>query len=154
MGSPPHTRGTLTILQRSIRMIRITPAYAGNTVTSGKLNHPIRDHPRIRGEHNKVDDYLESTLGSPPHTRGTLLTARLLRHLLRITPAYAGNTQNIYKNAYIDGDHPRIRGEHLRGYQAVRKKLGSPPHTRGTRPANTSPPPEFRDHPRIRGEHK
>ena len=31
-------------------------------------------------------------LGSPPHTRGTLALKMLFKLLLRITPAYAGNT--------------------------------------------------------------
>ena len=70
-------------------------------------------------------------------------------------------------------DHPRIRGEHLRGFLEVPGYGGSSPHTRGARvddyfydhpkviiPAyagstqrRTAPDWRPRDHPRIRGEH-
>ena len=93
-------------------MIRITPAYAGNTVTSGKLNHPIRDHPRIRGEHS-YDELKEIwKCGSPPHTRGTRPNVLANVSFTGITPAYAGNTEQIELIAFVVRDHPRIRGEH------------------------------------------
>ena len=70
-------------------------------------------------------------------------------------------------------DHPRIRGEHKPVAFFFATKLGSPPHTRGTRlliqnlrvhcritPAYAGNTPELKskpssegDHPRIRGEH-
>ncbi len=64
------------------------------------------------------------TLGSSPHTRGTLDG---------IIPAYAGNTYFLMT--------------------AMAVTLGSSPHTRGT-PTPVTPPSSIpRDHPRIRGEH-
>ena len=71
------------------------------------------------------------------------------------------------------GDHPRIRGEHVRRAGHARGRQGSSPHTRGARPgrrrrcdvpgiipayAGSTPQarlcrPRARDHPRIRGEH-
>ena len=153
----------------------IIPAYAGNTWsistvsvalvgssphTQGTRQRPVevgqgnRDHPRIRGEHVRlrvrvcgvggiIPAYAGNTFtnldkswmvpGSSPHTRGTL---------------YA-DTDSIY----LQGDHPRIRGEHAavaarwharRGIipayagntaaptDEATGKEGSSPHTRGT----------------------
>ena len=94
-------------------------------------------------------------MGSSPHTRGAQLYSVFL--------------------GGVDGDHPRIRGEHQIALEAVELALGiipayagstptgatvptsacgSSPHTRGApeRPIGTSP--TRRDHPRIRGEHQ
>ena len=97
---------------------------------------------------------MSSSEGSSPHTRGTLLPPT--------------------RHASGDRDHPRIRGEHGDGGEAVGRGvgiipayagntaavllssaavLGSSPHTRGTRWRRTRPVRAHRDHPRIRGEH-
>ncbi len=70
------------------------------------------DHPRIRGEHAIWPLRTTAQSGSPPHTRGTLrLELEEARHH-RITPAYAGNTDNFRNSSLYQADHPRIRGEH------------------------------------------
>ena len=92
--------------------------------------------------------------GSSPHTRGTLLQTISCARLSR--------------------DHPRIRGEHRAGLEAVLVLRGiipayagntsstfapevglkgSSPHTRGTPPSAPPTSTPSRDHPRIRGEH-
>ena len=113
----------------------------------------LRDHPRIRGEHLWKLLMMIYLRGSPPHTRGTRGLCLMQKARKGITPAYAGNTSLAVFSTALLRDHPRIRGEHLRGYQAVRKKLGSPPHTRGTRRSRNSAEFYVGDHPRIRGEH-
>ena len=50
-----------------------------------------------------------------------------------ITPAYAGNTTNIYGEEVVIEDHPRIRGEYDIIYDKQNYKMKSPPHTRGIR---------------------
>ena len=132
------------------------------------------DHPHIRGEHDKVIITVYTSMGSPPHTRGTYITVLSPCDGARITPAYAGNINFIFNNIEIIRDHPRIRGEHRRVFSYPMMVVGSPPHTRGTSPnaTNTSLKtgitPAYagnittgsshhnpvRDHPRIRGEHK
>ena len=111
---------------------RITPAYAGNTVTKFIIWNDNQDHPRIRGEHCKQVNSKFGIGGSPPHTRGTQTGDQTKAFFIGITPAYAGNTffRKAYKGAFWD--HPRIRGEHL--YSSVSRLCspGSPPHTRGT----------------------
>ena len=91
----------------------------------------------------------------------------------RIIPAYAGSTRLPYAGLSGRGDHPRIRGEHLRFRRMVLELVGSSPHTRGAllqyvstvglfriipayagstqRRLGVEQPPQ--DHPRIRGEH-
>ncbi len=54
VGSPPLARGILHILEVGIRLARITPACAGNTVF-WRYQHMIKkDHPRLRGEYTRV----------------------------------------------------------------------------------------------------
>ena len=91
----------------------------------------------------------------------------------RIIPAYAGSTRGRPSFARPARDHPRIRGEHAPGYQAIAWLSGSSPHTRGARsrsgasaegigiiPAYAGSTASLQprsgrgqDHPRIRGEH-
>ena len=195
-GSSPHTRGAR--LRRGLRAARqgIIPAYAGSTVSldvcrlmvPGSSPHTRgapasktprcgsgRDHPRIRGEHQRaypsprgqariIPAYAGSTdpseaqvvrlIGSSPHTRGALTRAG----------AASGS----------GGDHPRIRGEHRVENISTCEKLGiipayagstpsalmrsrglmgSSPHTRGAQFFVSVRAARKWDHPRIRGEH-
>ena len=132
LGSPPPTRGTL-IRQKSIWAgLGITPAYAGNTAIKISAIGDIKDHPRLRGEHQAEYGVISKSWGSPPPTRGT--RGKMVQETLKvgITPAYAGNT---CQRAYIQcntWDHPRLRGEHPLDKFEVIKAIGSPPPTRGT----------------------
>ena len=55
---------------------------------------------------------LSRSAGSPPHTRGTRPDGPDGIFEIRITPAYAGNTNRMIKETIRTEDHPRIRGEH------------------------------------------
>ena len=131
----------------------IIPAYAGSTSSNAHRTAKGRDHPRIRGEHQRRVPLPRSLRGSSPHTRG----ARGLRDpVLEHAP-----------------DHPRIRGEHCQAILPVSSLAGSSPHTRGARAAQNARhgwkriipayagstrhcfalPSGNPDHPRIRGEH-
>ena len=136
-----------------IYLIRITPAYAGNTL------------PRFWWRRYR--------LGSPPHTRGIRNDKAKEVFEAGITPAYAGNTYERLSVFVKDWDHPRIRGEYSGALNWHRARSGSPPHTRGIlglhsywliqyriTPAyagNTvhhgNKLYEMEDHPRIRGEY-
>ena len=70
-GSPPHTRGTLSAIFLMCHLQRITPAYTGNTQSARFSSLTAKDHPRIHGEHNALEDIESTNPGSPPHTRGT-----------------------------------------------------------------------------------
>ena len=95
----------------SIGVIRIIPAYAGSTDLLGADGHEEGDHPRIRGEHERV-------IAKDPVTA-------------RIIPAYAGSTSYLDCSIYFTKDHPRIRGEHQSAMITYLTLSGSSPHTRG-----------------------
>ena len=151
----------------------ITPAYAGNTGRKKFMSKCLRDHPRLRGEHNCNKKKVRDALGSPPPTRGTPTMTVSDGTETGITPAYAGNTLHIYIGNLPSGDHPRLRGEHLIYNKHPFVRVGSPPPTRGTQGAGESSDdrmgitPAYAgntwtlstgqnrtwDHPRLRGEH-
>ena len=110
-GSSPHTRGAPRRIVGQDGAKGIIPAYAGSTSfvhTDGILKP---DHPRIRGEHYKVQQKQMAEDGSSPHTRGAL---------------------RLHQCPPPDGpDHPRIRGEHPYFSGSRRRQSGSSPHTRG-----------------------
>ena len=132
------------------------------------------DHPRIRGEHGRESDHGDFVEGSSPHTRGALSTRWWRRRRRRIIPAYAGSTFPRVEGAGLDGDHPRIRGEHRVWLWRPPTSRGSSPHTRGalvtenlaarrariipayagSTPSGVRPRWAYWDHPRIRGEHR
>ena len=173
-GSPPHTRGIPSVFIVDTPQYGITPAYAGNTPTGRSMPDPHRDHPRIRGEYlvSRLDQLVQ--WGSPPHTRGILVICVVCPETVGITPAYAGNTDQL-RCIHGDGrDHPRIRGEYKVRNPCRFCYVGSPPHTRGI-PSNTPKgyesggiTPAYAgntdsslfslylvwDHPRIRGEYR
>ena len=91
-GSPPPTRGTHRNRIGREHKDRITPAYAGNTIVPKETILQCRDHPRLRGEHLLTFSKTFQETGSPPPTRGTQLGILEKEEILRITPAYAGNT--------------------------------------------------------------
>ncbi len=172
-GSPPHTREALAPSANPATLSRITPAYAGSTVSTFSLMRPFRDHPRIRGKHTVWTAVCRTHSGSPPHTREALISQFLRCAQCRITPAYAGSTGASGYSVELHQDHPRIRGKHLMSYSTAPSPTGSPPHTRealihlrdGIRKFRITPAyagstdnapsgaTEKKDHPRIRGKH-
>ena len=132
LGSPPLTRGTLYSKIIYLSHIRITPAYAGNTLCEFFRTAPLWDHPRLRGEHLTLMYGKLAEQGSPPLTRGTRFEYKTAAFVWGITPAYAGNTAVGTLNAFEQEDHPRLRGEHHIRKGKPLRSLGSPPLTRGT----------------------
>ena len=113
MGSPPHTRGKGTSSRVRSLTLRITPAHAGKSTKQTKMQQLVKDHPRTRGEKSSYLSPHQRTAGSPPHTRGKVLSRSTTAVISGITPAHAG------KSLPCDGinvdkrDHPRTRGEKL-----------------------------------------
>ena len=112
LGSPPLTRG-IQLMEPFVSVgVRITPAYAGNTRRNNGKHHITWDHPRLRGEYTHHVKVSFSALGSPPLTRGIPALSGAHGEIIRITPAYAGNT-NIQSLPFLNfRDHPRLRGEY------------------------------------------
>ena len=173
-GSSPHTRGAHMRYTFGHRTERIIPAYAGST-SSPQSTRPHRpDHPRIRGEHDQIRQRSDNVDGSSPHTRGARSAGASTSVAGGIIPAYAGSTCGSPPTGRPAGDHPRIRGEHVRPFCHCRVWRGSSPHTRGAPSSWPTPTPPTRiipayagstirsmlpillasDHPRIRGEHR
>ena len=95
-GSSPHTRGAPAVRPLHRRRSRIIPAYAGSTRPGPRRTALDRDHPRIRGEHYKVEGGKKLRPGSSPHTRGALPGHDPTADRSRIIPAYAGSTVSVF----------------------------------------------------------
>ena len=52
-GSPPRMRGKVRFLVLGMRMLGITPAYAGKSDPPGECHGTVWDHPRVCGEKTK-----------------------------------------------------------------------------------------------------
>ena len=111
-GSSPHMRGTLISSYSSLLRGGIIPAYAGNTGWGPITQSPVRDHPRICGEHTMSARKSRRLRGSSPHMRGTLRSISFPFWFPGIIPAYAGNTATTPITRSATRDHPRICGEH------------------------------------------
>ena len=92
-GSPPLTRELRYMLIVQLGGFRITPAYAGTTPLFIAQNQNLQDHPRLRGNYSLCSDNFFPVRGSPPLTRELLNFIPSSFANLRITPAYAGTTQ-------------------------------------------------------------
>ncbi len=172
-GSSPRPRGTLADSLVAKLCERFIPASAGNTPTPSQHGSPRAVHPRVRGEHRRLDRLAGATGGSSPRPRGTPLRCPVLPRLRRFIPASAGNTSKTTAVPIYPPVHPRVRGEHAGPVECTGHLAGSSPRPRGTRflkkamvalcrfiPASagntssratlTTPSPV---HPRVRGEH-
>ena len=89
-GSPPPMRGKDQPAPRQPCLFRITPAYAGKSLTGTVWTRPPRDHPRLCGEKIMLARSYFFILGSPPPMRGKAVQLDFARPLKGITPAYAG----------------------------------------------------------------
>ena len=69
-GSPPLARGILLHHLQQVGELRITPARAGNTQDARPEKRADQDHPRSRGEYNRISARLTTVVGSPPLARG------------------------------------------------------------------------------------
>ena len=95
------------------------------------VDRASRDHPRVRGEKNRLYSTDPVAGGSPPRTRGEVTRKYLNPYKLRITPAYAGRSYWYCISFQCRKDHPRVRGEKKRRTRETTPGSGSPPRTRG-----------------------
>ena len=113
-GSSPRMRGTRGF--RAFRSCRrgIIPAYAGNTSLLPSRLGSARDHPRVCGEHSCSSMLFSVHAGSSPRMRGTHERFNGSQAHPGIIPAYAGNTSCWTSTSRMEGDHPRVCGEHTK----------------------------------------
>ena len=131
LGSSPHARGAQPIHVIKVRVLGIVPACAGSTSGFSCKYSTTWDHPRMRGEHLCGDSRHVGGLGSSPHARGARLRLLAGPHVVGIIPACAGSTAYATSADGSQGDHPRMRGEHLDGAEVKDGYQGSSPHARG-----------------------
>ena len=89
-GSPPRMRGKGSSSGFQLRLLGITPAYAGKRQGLSALFVHIWDHPRVCGEKDLAGQQGSVRWGSPPRMRGKDLRHRHPAADGGITPAYAG----------------------------------------------------------------
>ena len=109
----------------------ITPACAGKTLVQEMRPLGRADHPRMRGEDAGLIAERDRNVGSPPHARGRRRESNRDSKSGRITPACAGKTTTAVTRPPCAADHPRMRGEDLKGSINNVDIEGSPPHARG-----------------------
>ena len=173
-GSSPRVRGTLRKPPVEQDDFRFIPACAGNTSAADGVAGTEGVHPRVCGEHNRLNEPPLPSNGSSPRVRGTLSAAFWVAAASRFIPACAGNTSTPRPRSARRSVHPRVCGEHACPRRKCPTCTGSSPRVRGTRmrpcgargyhrfiPAcagNTAAPHAPSDalpvHPRVCGEHE
>lgn len=88
--SIPAGRGKVLSALRVGQHGRITPAWAGKSLSRPPAGGLGWDHPRVGGEKVFLIVMVSKTRGSPPRGRGKALAENALRQHFRITPAWAG----------------------------------------------------------------
>ena len=173
-GSSPLARGLLGVGANLARAVRIIPARAGFTYSSGPSSTANGDHPRSRGVYCRTIASVPHMAGSSPLARGLRSPRRTASTRPGIIPARAGFTPEQVPVKVTLRDHPRSRGVYVRGGASKASVAGSSPLARGLQgwgvplwgapriiPARAgftgacSPrEPGHRDHPRSRGVYK
>ena len=116
-GSSPRMRGAHPLKPERDAFPGIIPAYAGSTVFMVAPEKPIRDHPRVCGEHLKHQYWNEALTGSSPRMRGAPRHNQSRHQYRGIIPAYAGSTRYSREGSAQNRDHPRVCGEHTKKSQ-------------------------------------
>ena len=130
-GSPPRARGAGWHHPQRPWAERITPACAGSSRTRAQRRCPGPDHPRVRGEQEKMSSSDVWPTGSPPRARGAGDRLAGPDGRQRITPACAGSSSTHGSPAPRSTDHPRVRGEQSASDPFCLATSGSPPRARG-----------------------
>ena len=85
----------------------------------------------------------DKRMGSPPRMRGKADYTPVVDVRVRITPAYAGKSDNFVAALSDFGDHPRVCGEKCSATGSGLAVSGSPPRMRGKVPVVSSVSVQF-----------
>ena len=110
-GSSPLTRGKPGGGLFPCLVVRLIPAHAGKTPEQRAMVRHPGAHPRSRGENPRRFAALTKSGGSSPLTRGKRRGHRPGTGRIRLIPAHAGKTNGCVRDCYLNGAHPRSRGE-------------------------------------------
>ena len=132
-GSPPLVRERRFPVYGLIEQIGITPARAGKTTANGECLKKTWDHPRSCGKDTIIAQTTAKGQGSPPLVRERLSPDKDACVSIRITPARAGKTVNVYAQSFGRWDHPRSCGKDSPLSGTASLHAGSPPLVRERR---------------------
>src|SRR5690606_29428332 len=110
VGSSPHARGRLVVVDRARRGTRFIPACAGQTLMSAHTPSTAWVHPRMRGADLNLRRWAHMLGGSSPHARGRPRQRTGLGLITRFIPACAGQTLMSAHTPSTAWVHPRMRG--------------------------------------------
>ena len=131
---------------------RITPAYAGKRFLFCISTTLGRDHPRLCGEKLLLSKIPQIAAGSPPPMRGKVRVVVIKSRFRRITPAYAGKSdEKILRQFGVPGSPPPMRGK-VYGTTLHGQPHRITPAYAGKSRGATSPACPSWDHPRLCGE--
>ena len=151
-GSPPRMRGKAQAEQVRRFLNGITPAYAGKSVSRLLRKASLWDHPRVCGEKGHAGRQKLPRLGSPPRMRGKVGGGDVFVVDVRITPAYAGKSHQMYMGVVCShGSPPRMRGKGL-FFISSHRFFGITPAYAGKRVTSHFSNRSATDHPRVCGE--
>lgn len=130
-GSPPRGRGKAHRDAGGCPAERITPAWAGKSLSLSGWSSGRQDHPRVGGEKPFTRFSEIAREGSPPHGRGKAILGSFPAGHVGITPAWAGKSSASCASWGPERDHPRMGGEKAALWAWWENNSGSPPHGRG-----------------------
>ena len=114
-----------------LRLVWITPAYAGKRRSDWIIRSIYWDHPRVCGEKLAAKAGSINGMGSPPRVRGKAFRVGLAGRILGITPACAGKSSAAVAARICAMDHPRMCGEKAGAVAITPFTSGSSPRVRG-----------------------
>ena len=133
-GSSPLTRGTPAHLTDHDVSRGLIPTRAGNILLPLQISGVRSAHPRYCGEHTSPTRPDQSSPGSSPLARGTMVAPIPHQRPARLIPARAGNTHFSRLRVQPVAAHPRLRGEHKQNIVLHRLAPPSTPrHSSGQR---------------------
>ena len=133
-GSSPRLRGTDIRFLWRCRCSRFIPAPAGNSKLFLIVLLDSSVHPRACGEQSFTSHENNSSHGSSPRLRGTVLCRLCLMCSYRFIPAPAGNSPERAAFWFGEQVHPRACGEQFCLNFRPAFSNGSSPRLRGTVP--------------------
>ncbi len=106
--SLPRMQEILSYIYSKFIIIRITPAYAGNTTIAVLLTLAVLNHSRVCRKYHKSVKILKRLQESLPRMQEILCNIHDFLNNDRITPAYAGNTRYSLSAAFGVKNHSRV----------------------------------------------
>ena len=111
-GSSPRGRGIPELIFCTVLIIRLIPAWAGNTRGTVRPAETPWAHPRVGGEYCLFLLFAVPSFGSSPRGRGIQGGHEASRCGGGLIPAWAGNTETWRRPSLRARAHPRVGGEY------------------------------------------